>query len=342
MKKDKKAIWISLIILVALVIFIGSYWLIQERTTNIQQTQFENVSLRLEWIPVGDFAGEYSAVEEGFFIKNGINCIIRPGGPDHDPAKLVAAGSDQFGLLDASRLLLARNQGVPIVALAVKYQKSPICFFAKKQSGISKPQDFIGKTVGMKYGFGIDTQYSAMLKKLGIERSSIKEVPVKFDMAPFFSGEVDVWPGYINNEPILAQKMGYEVNIISPTDYGINMFGVTVITSEKLISENPNLVKRFLDTWIESWEWTFQNRTEALNNVLVFMTNPDVELQRGRLESTISLMTAKEANINGIGWMDRDMWQNMQNILLEEGILESPVNIDKAINLDFLSNKRNN
>src|ERR1700757_1830537 len=112
----------------------------------------ESVTLRLKWFHQAQFAGFYVAKEKDFYKSAGLNVDIQPGGPDFPAIQMVAGGNEQFGVTGADQILVARDKGVPVVALAVIYRKNPFVLFALTKSGIDKPAKFTGKNIGVKIG----------------------------------------------------------------------------------------------------------------------------------------------------------------------------------------------
>ncbi|MDP3093595.1 MAG: ABC transporter substrate-binding protein [bacterium] len=90
------------------------------------QEESKKVSLRLKWINQAQFSGFYMANKLGFYAENGLDVGIYPGGPDISPVQMVVTGVNDFGITGADQILLAREKGVPIVALAVIYKQSPV------------------------------------------------------------------------------------------------------------------------------------------------------------------------------------------------------------------------
>lgn len=113
-----------------------------------------------------------------------------------------------FLVKSASEIIQARAKGLPVRAFAVIYH----CY-ALRESGIKRPQDFVGKTVGLKPG-QITLAFAVMLKKLGIDRSAITKVEIGYGVDELISGTTDVSTGFSINEPHQVIEAGYEVNIM--------------------------------------------------------------------------------------------------------------------------------
>ncbi|MCH7774593.1 MAG: ABC transporter substrate-binding protein [Bacteroidetes bacterium] len=212
----------------------------------------DDVTLRLKWLHQAQFAGFYTAEKKGFYHDNGIDITINPGGIDFPAVQMIAGGADMFGVTGGDQILLARDKGVPIVAIAVIYRESPFVLFALEESGISEPKDFVGKNVGVKLGGNEELTYRAMMKGAGVDTSLVNEKPVKFDITPLLTGQIDVWPGYAINQPITAEEKGFPVNIIWPSDYGVELYADTLFTTEDMIKNNPDLVKRFVSATMQA------------------------------------------------------------------------------------------
>src|SRR6202166_2299053 len=126
------------------------------------------VTVRLKWLHQAQFAGYYVAKDKGYYEAAGLDVSIQPGGSDFPAIQMVAGGNEQFGVTGADQILIARSKGVPVVALAVIYRESPFVLFALKKSGITKPSEFVGKTIGLKIGGSEELVYRAVLKSAGI------------------------------------------------------------------------------------------------------------------------------------------------------------------------------
>ena len=136
-----------------------------------EAAQGDDVTLRLKWLHQAQFAGFYTAEQKGFYENNGIDITINPGGIDFPAVQMVAGGGDMFGVTGGDQILLARDKGVPIVAIAVIYPGNPFTMFALESSGISEPKDFIGKKIGIQPGANEELMYRAMMANAGIDTS---------------------------------------------------------------------------------------------------------------------------------------------------------------------------
>lgn len=305
----------------------------EERGTQEDATA---VALRLKWtLTAHTAAGPGIAQKRGFFAREGLDVDLRPGGFEFDPITLVAAGSEDFGVKGADDILLARAKGVPVVAIAMDYQLNPVNFMWLEDSEIETPRDFEGRSVGVKHGQNVFTFYKVMLRRLSIDRSLIREIPVRQDVSPLLTGEVDVYPGYDTFEPAIFAARGIGIRSVLARDYGVPSYGNVLFTSERTIATRRDLVKRFVRAYVEGWRWATENAEQAAR--IMADLNPDFsyELQRDMLKRTIRYI--RPTQDFEVGTMTRQGWIETQRVLIEEGLLEGPQDIDSAYTMEFLT-----
>jgi len=294
----------------------------------------DTVTVRLKWFNQAQFAGYYVAQEKGFYREAGLDVSIQPGGPDFPAVQMVAGGNEQFGVTGADQVLVARGKGVPVVAVAVLYRKNPFVLFSLKSTGIDAPAQFRGRKVGLKVGGNEELIYRAILSKAGISAQDVSEVPVKFDMTPLLTGQVDVWPGYVINEVITAREKGFDVNVIWPASYGINLYADTLFTTEKMLAEKPDVVRRFVAATLKGWNYAATHAEEAAEITVKSGSKLNYAHELAMMKESIGLLQPDGAPI---GSMQAAQWAAMQDFLLKGGFLKAPLDLDKAFTTRFLA-----
>ena len=259
---------------------------------------------------------------------------IEPGGPDFPAVQMVAGGSEQFGVTGADQILVARDKGVPVVALAVIYRKNPFVLFALTKSGIDKPAKFTGKNIGVKIGGNEELIYRAVIKSAGVDKSQVTETPVKFDITPLLSGQVDVWPGYLINEVLAAKEKGFDVSIISPADYGVSLYADTLFTTEKMLKEKPATVRGFVTATMRGWSDAIANPEDAAQITVKSGTKLTYEHELAMMKASIPLL---KPDGKPLGSMDEAGWKGVESLLLSGKFLRAPVALDKAYTVEFIA-----
>ncbi len=294
----------------------------------------DSTSLRLKWISYIGWAGEYAALYKGFWEEEGIQIDIRPGGFELDPIRLVPSGTDDFGVTGGDVLLQARARGIPVKAFALQYQTSPAAFMVKSESGIRTPKDFEGRRVGISPGTDKHTVYLAMLEAAGVDRSKISEVPVRFDLTPFFTDDVEVFPVFSTNQPIQARAEGIDVDVIDPMDFGVSYIGNVYFTMESTIRDRPEMVAGFLRGVVKGWEWALSAPEEEVAAMMIEF-NPELDVT-----TQLSIWRAVKPYLlpaNGhFGWMTVEQWDNAIDLLHQQGLLVTIPDIQDVFTTTFL------
>ena len=323
------------ILLMVLLVAGGVWWYsTRTRTTPITPTvPSEDVTLRLKWLDQAQFAGNYVAVEKGFYKAEGLNVSLAPYSYTDSSIDVVLSGEADFGIAGAEEILIARSLGKPIKAVAVIFKRNPAVAFSLKGSGITKPTDFVGKRVGIEKGVNVEYLYAVMMSKLKIDRSKITEVSVGQDASEFLAGKVDVSTGYVINEPQLVIEAGKDVNTILMADYGANMYADVLFTTDDTIANKPDLTKKVLSATLKGWQYAFEHEQEAVDLTLKYAKNSNRTHQSDMLRNSIPLINSGDGPL---GWMSLDGWQQAQDILLNQKIMKKRIDVSDAFTLKFL------
>ncbi|WP_080832724.1 ABC transporter substrate-binding protein [Cohnella massiliensis] len=301
--------------------------------TDAGEKELKKVVLRLKWINQAQFAGFYIAKEKGYYEEAGLDVEIRPGGSDFPSVQMVSSGSEDFGVTGADQILLSREKGAPVVALSVIYRSSPFVLFTLKESGLATMEDLVGQKIGVKLGGNEELTYRAMAQKAGIEDGAIEEMPVKFDLSPLLTGQVKAWPGYVINEVIAAQEQGHEVNVIAPSDYGIDFYADTLFTTEKMIENDPETVKGFVQASMKGWQYAIDHPNEAAEVTVKYGDGLNLEHETAMMNASIPLLEADKAPL---GQMEESEWSALQTSLLDVGFLKEEQDLPAAFTNEFI------
>jgi len=326
---------IIILVLIVLVIGFGAFWLYtkNKKTTSKYTGPTESVSLRLKWVHQAQFAGNYVAVEKGFYQDQGLEVSLLPFSYEETAIQAVLAGKSEFGIAGADEVMMARTEGKPVKAIAVIFKTNPVVAFSLESSGIKKPQDFVGKTVGIQKGVNTEYLYYAMIKNLGIDRSKIKEVSIGYEAKELLDGKVDVSTGYVINEPQLVKEMGIGVNTFLVADYGVNMYADVLFTTDEIIKTKPDMVGRMLKATLTGWQYAIEHEAEAVDITMKYAKDSTKEHQTYMLSSSVPLI---HTGTGRLGWMESSAWEQGQNVLFEQKLLDKKIDVTEAYTMQFL------
>jgi len=221
----------------------------------------DKVSLQLKWFHQFQFAGYYAAVEKGFYAEEGLEVEIRERNPKDTtiPIDAVLNGETQFAIAD-TMLIVERLQGSPVVTLAAIFQHSPLILLSLKESGISTPLDLKGKRIM----FTDDVALLATLSKFDIELTDIKRIPHNFKDDALLAFDVDAMSAYLTSQPYFYKTKKHALNIITPADYGVDLYGDILFTSEDYIRNNLEQALAFRHATLKGWHYALANSEEVI------------------------------------------------------------------------------
>jgi NitT/TauT family transport system substrate-binding protein len=289
------------------------------------------VTVQLSWLHQAEFSGLYVAEQQGYFAAEGLQVTFLEGGPEVDFIAPVASGTAQFGMAQPSDLILARAAGQPVRSIAAIYRRSPIVFFALADSGITRPQDFVGKKI--RITTTVDQTLRAMMARLDIRPDQYQPVYLPSDVALFASGQVPVWGGFVNVLALEVQQAGYKLNFIYPDDYGIHFYGDVLITTDELITRKPDLVRRFMRAALKGWTYAVEHPAKVGAIVVKYKPDGNAELENAKMAASIPLVNTGE---DYIGWMKPELWNGMEQTLRAQNVLTRPLQVSEVYTLQFL------
>jgi NitT/TauT family transport system substrate-binding protein len=301
------------------------------------QAEPVEVSIQLSWIHEYSSSGFHAAEKNNHYAEQNLKVTLAEGGFNEngyiDPIKLVVDGEFDFGLANASQLILSRSQGQPVMAIAAVLQRSPMAIVSLADSGINRPQDLPGKTVSVTEG-GAMQSYMAMLNSQDIDPESVTTVPrTSFGVDPLLNGEVDALTGWIINEGVQIEEAGSEPAFLLLSDYGVETYDIVIFTTEEKVKNEPELVERFLRATLAGIRDTITDPEQAIEFTLSYNPQLDRDQQLRRLRATIPLINIPGQNP---GQMQAAVWESTRQVLLEQGGMPEAIDLNTVYTTAFL------
>jgi NitT/TauT family transport system substrate-binding protein len=333
--KWKRITVASVLIIIVVGIGLLAYWKSKHNApaTTVPATK---ASVRLKWTYSAGFAGLIAGVENGDFKNRGLELTLEPGSAQLDPIRQVASGQDQFGMCGADRLLQARDQGIPVVAIALENRDSFVGFTALKDSGIDNPKAFEGHTVGTMNDDTF-TIYQALINKQGVDRSKVKEKPVGYDMQALLSHDVDVYPSYVINQPVVLKERGIDVEVIRPKIFGVDFAGVVYFTTERYLRDHRSEVEAFVFSLIDGWKYAMDHSGDIVDKACHHDSSLKINEETRLLVALIDELKAQQKSTGrNMLWIEPGDFAETQRIMLDQKLLPRPVDLNSAVNDEFV------
>lgn len=286
------------------------------------------VQVQLKWKHQFQFAGYYAAIDQGYYRDAGLDVQLKELSPNISPVDPLIAGRIEFVVADTGALIY-RSNGVPVVALANIFQQSPSILMALASSGIRELEDIRGKRIMLSGGY-LTAELMAMLSTVEIYNDDLQFIGINPDISILVQGETDTYNGYITNEPYFLQQQNIPFITFAPSDYGIDFYGDTLITTEAIIDKDPQMVDDFVKATLMGWEYAVNN-PEAIVDLILRDYNTQQKTREHLSFEAYESIKMILPNLVPIGYMHEKRWQHIQQIFIKQGHITRPV----ALN-DFL------
>jgi len=297
------------------------------------------VKLALSYIPDVQFAPYYVAQDKGYFAAEGLDVTFQHG-TINDLMAVVGQGAIPFALASGDEVMQARAAGIPVVTIATQYQKYPVALAATKGKGITKPADMKGKIIGIPGQFGSTyIGLKALLASANLTESDIKLQTIGFNQREaLLQGRVEAAMVYSMNEPTQLQKAGVALDLIEVSSVS-NLASIGLITSESIISSNPDLVQKMVRAVTHGLKDTIANPDAAFESTIKVAPDAkgqDPDLQRQVLKETVKFMSSDAVKGQPYGYSDPKVWDNSQKFLFDNLLLRTKVDSNLAFTNKFL------
>jgi putative hydroxymethylpyrimidine transport system substrate-binding protein len=254
----------------------------------------EPFSVALDWYPNANHAGLFLAKERGYYAAEGLAPDFYTPSDPTTVLQTVGAGRDAFGVSYQTDILLARAAGVPAVSVLALVQTPLQGIMVLADSGITRPRELVGKTVGYP---GIPSQeafLATMLEDDGATMTDVDLVNIGFDLVPaLIAGRVDGSLGaFWTHETILAEQEGYPTTMLKVDDWGVPPYYELVLAaSEATVAERPELVERFLRATRRGYEDAIADPDAAIAALQAASPDLDVPVEQAGIALLIPAWT---------------------------------------------------
>jgi NitT/TauT family transport system substrate-binding protein len=287
----------------------------------------EEATLVMNWFAQAEQGGYWEAEAANTGKAEGVSIKVQQGGPQIQTIPQVAAGKADFGVAQADELMLARAEGVPVVEVFGGMDKYLQCMMYHPSSGIKDFGDISGHQVAVAPSGGFWPWIKGHYKL-----EDVQEINFTGALAEFKRNDNLVQQCFITSEPYFADQEKIDHAELLVADAGYNPYSQGLFTSERMIQENPDLVRKVVAAVQKGWEKFLQNPSAA--RALVLKTNKDME--KGPFD--YAWKTIKNGDYLGtpIGAMTAERWQTVHDQLEEAGVLEKDVDPNEVWTDEFM------
>lgn len=251
--------------------------------------QLAKVNFALDWIISGRHAGYYVAVEKGWYTGAGLDVTINRGFGGADIQRL-ASGSSDVSMLDTASVVIARARGAKVKMVSVWYQRAPYVIYTLKKSGIARPKDLEGRSIGAPVADSIRVLFPAFTQLAGIDASKVRWTTMEpaAKVPALLAGKVDAITFYTLETPEMERVTAAQggINSFIYADYGFEVYSNGLAVTDEALGKNRDVLRRFVQASARGYAYAIDHPDEATEILLKHQG----QLQQKRVRPEIDIV----------------------------------------------------
>ncbi len=289
------------------------------------------VTLALNWFPEAEHGGFFAAQVHGYFREEGLEVKILPGGPGAPVIQQAATQRVDFAIANADQVLLGRDQGAPVVAVMAAMQSSPRCIMIHRKSGIESLLELRNLTLAVGSGKPFAKYLLSRLTD-----ANLTVVPYQGNVTAFLQRDDYAQQAYLFSEPYIARLQGADPRCLMLSEIGFNPYTSVLVTSEKQITDNPQLVAKMVRACVRGWS-TYLSAPEQTNRrIQTLNSEMSLDILAFGADAIRPLCVASAEEPDTLGTMSAARWETLANQLHAIDLLENPAVWKDAYDTQFL------
>jgi putative hydroxymethylpyrimidine transport system substrate-binding protein len=308
------AVLAALVATIALALGLAACGEKSEDVTGATPTQF---SLTLDFYPNPDHAGIYMAEKLGYFADAGLDVSIQTPSDPAAPIKLLAAGKTDLAISYEPEVMLAREQGLDVVAVGAVVDRPLTSLIWLKKSGVKGVADLRGKTIataGIPYQ---DAYLKTILVRAKLTPSDVKTVNVGYGLLPALAGSSAqaMLGGFSNVEGVDLRLRGKDP-VVTPVDkLGVPTYDELVLVARRdRLEEDPQPIRLFLAALARGTAAAIKRPEAATKALLEANSNLDPKLTKAEVAATLPLLS-KRGTMNPAEWKAFIAWMRENSLI---------------------------
>ena len=306
------------------------------------EPEMDEVSLRLNWMAYGSHAIFYYGRAQGFYEEQNIDLTIREGNGSGNGVRLVANKDSTFSYGSSSTMMNLITQELPVVSVASVDAMGTDACMCRPDSGITEIAQLEGATVMTTAGAGVNTLFPVALANAGvdIEKVNITNVAEAALVSSYLANLGPCILAGIDDKPAQIEAEGGEPPVIFPySDYGVDQVGYSIVAHKDMVTENPDLIQRFVYATVKSMKATLDDPDAAIAALAdwfpaEFESEEDLAKARKQLDVTSAIFVSGNNTDGILGYNVAVDWESTLDLLKEFAELETDMTAE-----DFYTNE---
>ena len=275
------------------------------------------VRVALDFFPNPNHVPLYAAIDQGFFAQRGIRVEIIPPSDPSQVVRLAATHVADVALTPQMNFLIAKDAGLPLIAVAALIDRSLGGLLGLREAGIQTLFDLRGRRIGYSLVPLEPALWKTVLASVGLTLDDVEMVNVGMNTVPaLLLHHVDVIGAFRNFEPLQVELQGKEPIFFAQEEHGVpETYELIAVADVALLSTRRTELRAFVAGLAEGIEYTRDHPKEAFAALVKARPDLDDELERRSFAVPLPLY-ATGASLN-----DSAQWERMQDYLLASGLV---------------------
>lgn len=313
--------------------------------TSVNAQQLEKFPFRLNWTLYGEHAPFFLARDKGFYKEEGLDVEIMEGSGSTTVAQLVANQTNPVAYVDAATMMRGVGAGMPVMAVGVSLQQSPMSFIYRADAARpTKIDEIKGSRIAITAGDASLAIFTAFMGKIGMKVEDVQMITVANPQAKeqaVLNKQADSLLGYFMDQgPRMQLKSGVKMGWTRLYDMaGVSTLSSAIIVNKDWLKDakNQDSLRRFLRASQRGWEYTAKHTTEASEIFIKHAPAFNMEIALLEVDGTMSITRTKHTQDKPMFWSAKEDWQESQELLQKFAGLKAEPDMSKYYTNEYLS-----
>jgi putative hydroxymethylpyrimidine transport system substrate-binding protein len=283
----------------------------------------EPFTVALDFYVNPDHAGLFTALDSGLFADAGLAVETRVPSDPSAPIRQVAAGRVDLAISYEPEVLLARNEGLPVVAVAALVDRPLTSLISLPEAGIDDVADLEGKTIATA-GIPYQSDFlDAILAQHDLGLDDVKQVDVGLNLLPaVLSRRADAMlGGFLNVEGVDLELRGRDPRVVPVDRLGIPTYNeLVLVANTERIADDPEPLREFIAALELGTREALDDPEAATRSVLDAGEGLEPRLTAAEVERTLPLLAGDRDR--PYGYMDAAEWEEFAGFFAERGLID--------------------
>ena len=275
--------------------------------------ELKPVNFSLDWAYQGNHGIWALALNKGMFKDQGLDVTMDRGFGSGDTVSKVAAGTYDIGFADINAVIKfnAQNPDSRIIGFYQVMDRTPNSIISLAKSGIEKPADLMGHTLGAPEADSSRMMFPAFAKTNGIDPEKVKWTSMAPNLreALLVQGQVDAITGFASTSVFNLIAAGVprdDIKVMPYAKYGLDLYGSALIARPDYIEKHPEIIRGFVKATIDGTIALIkdpQSGMAALKEIEPLF-DEDMEAQRLQYLVDTGVLVSPALEEHGLGYVD--------------------------------------